>query len=108
VWILSFTHGDTFGILQLMAGEDQFLFVADVARRSGFSLKTVYRAIDSGALVASQPTSRYLVTEAEYQRWVSSGRHCRGAARPVELSAPATPPIQGSLDELLAIEREPV
>jgi len=89
-----------------MAGEDQFLFVADVARRSGFSRKTVYRAIESGALVASQPTSRYLVTEAEYQRWVSSGRHGQGPARRVELGEPAAPPIRGSLDELRAIERE--
>ena len=88
-----------------MAGQDQFLTPDDVARRSGLSLKTVYRAIHSGALVASQPTARYLITEADYQRWVSTRRSCP-IPPGVELPAPATPAERGSLDELRAIEKE--
>lgn len=89
-----------------MAGQDGFLTPADVARRSGFSEKTVYRAIRSGALVASRPTAHYRITEADYQRWVAARLLRQDASPPADLPSPAATAERGSLDELRAIERE--
>jgi hypothetical protein len=77
---------------------------ADVAQWSGFSLKTVYRAIRSGTLEASQPTARYRITPDAYERWVFS-RRSEGQAPSTEV-VPATRPIEGSLERLRRIERE--
>lgn len=89
-----------------MAGEDQFLTPADVARRSGHCTKTVYRAIDSGTLVATRPTSRYLIRESDYQQWVSLRREPKTPPAPVEGAVPSAPVGLGSVEELRAIERE--
>lgn len=69
-------------------------------------MKTVYRAIESGALVATQPTARYLIREADYQRWVSSRRKRQDTAEVTEMPAPVAPTERGSLEELRAIERD--
>jgi excisionase family DNA binding protein len=88
-----------------MSGADGFMSPAEVAARSGLSRKTVYRAIASGALVAYQPTSRYLIPERAYQAWITSER-----AAVVEDSHPVPRPVVvppvGSGDELRAIESE--
>jgi excisionase family DNA binding protein len=77
---------------------------AEVAARAGLSLKTVYRAIRSGALVAHQPTAKYLISEAAYRAWVTRPPAFRSAA----LASPPPPPAPGagSAAELLAIEAE--
>ena len=63
---------------------------ADVAELSGFSLKTVRRAIQSGDLVASRVRNTYRVWPADYRAWIdcSHGQSaaggsetCGGAAR---------------------------
>lgn len=74
----------------------------DVAARSGYSLKTVYRAIRSGRLRAYQPTSRYLITEADYWSWLHSGAR----AEDVPAREPSEPAAPGSAEALRAIERE--
>ena len=89
-----------------MAVEEQFLTPADVALRVRHCVKTVYRAIDSGALIATQPTSRYLIRESDYQRWVSSRRSPLASAAPREVEPPLAPAERGSVEELRAIERE--
>lgn len=88
-----------------MAGQDGFLTPADAARRSGFSEKTVYRAIRSGALAASRPTAHYRITEADYQGWVSTRLRLPDVSAAVELPEPVAPE-RGTLDALRAIERE--
>jgi excisionase family DNA binding protein len=86
-------------------GEDGYMSPALVASRSGLSLKTVYRAIESGALCAYQPTKRYLISEAAYQAWVTQSPAAR-AAEVTTSVRPATAVEVGSYSELLAIERE--
>ena len=79
---------------------------AECAQRSGFSVKTVYRAIHSGALEASQPTAHYRIRKDAFERWVSSRRKAPGSANDAPVVVPVAPPERGSSDELRAIERE--
>jgi excisionase family DNA binding protein len=87
-----------------MAGAERLMSPAQVADRSGLSRKTVYRAIASGALVAYQPTSRYLISERAYEAWITRER-AAVAGDSQSLPRPAAPAV-GSGDELRAIESE--
>jgi excisionase family DNA binding protein len=85
-------------------GHDGFMSPAQVAERCGLSVKTVYRAIWSGALRAHQPARKYLIGEDAYQEWVTRppvredvGEVLRDRLRPAA-------PELGSAAELLAIE----
>ena len=82
---------------------DELMTPAEVAARSGLSVKTVRRAIRSGALVAYQPTARYLIPEWAFEAWITRPAAAAKAAgdgrRP-----PACPPETGSVAELLMIE----
>jgi excisionase family DNA binding protein len=87
-------------------GSDEgFVSPAQVAARSSLSVKTVYRAIQAGRLLAHQPTAKYLISEAAYQAWVSRPRALRtaGSALPPR---PSLAPEAGTSAELLAIESE--
>lgn len=62
--------------------DDALVPVSEVAERQGVSLKSVYKAIERGELVAtdSRPT---LVSERSLARWkVDEGRQTAGRARP--------------------------
>jgi excisionase family DNA binding protein len=49
---------------------DDVLIPAEVARLVRLSLKTIYRAIKSGELTASQVRGRYLIRRCDVDRWL--------------------------------------
>jgi excisionase family DNA binding protein len=77
---------------------------AQVAVRCGLSLKTVYRAIRSGALRAHQPTTRYLISEVAYQEWVTQPPAGQDVGAVLHSRLRPVAPERGSAAELLAIE----
>jgi len=87
------------------SGGADFLTVEEVAARSGYSEKTVYRAIDNGRLRASKPASRWRIDPEDYWRWMRSepvrvvGAGQGSLIRP----APAVMPERGSLEALRAL-----
>jgi Helix-turn-helix domain len=76
--------------------------VSDVAERSGFSTKTVLRALQAGELVGSKVRSRWVVWPEDFRAWIDGGRRdaTTGAAVTPERGGHA-----GSAERLLAIER---
>lgn len=76
--------------------------VAEVARRSSFSTKTVLRALRAGELVGSKVRSRWRVSREDFQVWIDAGR--QGTASPARSLPEASGPV-GSSERLLAIER---
>lgn len=56
-----------------------------VARLSGFSEKTVLRAIRAGELPASKVRNQYRIWPADYRAWIDGAR----------VEHPATPPSRG-------------
>jgi excisionase family DNA binding protein len=78
------------------------LTTADVAALAQVSVKTVYRAIRSGALSAIAIGGRYRITREAYADWIA-----RQAVAP-QSEAVSTPvkarPVRGSLDALRVIE----
>jgi excisionase family DNA binding protein len=86
-------------------GDDGLMSPAQVAKRCGLSLKTVYREIRRGALLAHRPTTKYLISEDAYQEWLTrpSARQDFGDVLRAQLR-PAVPE-RGSAAELLAIEQ---
>jgi hypothetical protein len=48
--------------------------VADVAGQSGFSTKTVLRALAAGELVGSKVRSRWVVWPEDFRAWIDGGR----------------------------------
>lgn len=91
-----------------MAVELQYLTPAEAALLSRFSLKTIYRAIDSGRLRASQPTgTRYLIEMADFVQWVSTGLDRAVPSDPAsELPPPVVPAEVGSLERLRSMEND--
>jgi excisionase family DNA binding protein len=77
---------------------------AQVAKRSGLSLKTVYRAIHSSALRAHQPATKYLISEGAYQEWVTRAPACQDVGDVLRAQLRPAVPQRGSADELLRIE----
>jgi len=61
-------------------GSLELLSTADVARLSGFSTKTVRRAIAAGELVASLVRGEYRVWPEEFRQWID-GRRVPGEPR---------------------------
>jgi hypothetical protein len=74
--------------------------VADVARRSGFSTKTVLRALQAGELVGSKVRSRWVVWPEDFRAWIDAGRRPTASPR-----RPGEGGRAGSSERLLAIER---
>ena len=87
------------------AGGFGLLTTADVARLSGFSPKTVRRAIAAGELVASYVRGEYRIWPTDYRQWIDSGR-VTGEPKPPrrKASPPETGP--GSLERLRSLEAE--
>ena len=76
---------------------------ADVAELSGFSLKTVRRAIRSGDLVASRVRNTYRVWPADDRAWIDGARMENPA--PV-VPMPAAGSRTGSAERLREMEAE--
>lgn len=55
-------------------GELGLLTTRAVARLSGFSQKTVLRAIRAGELPASKVRNEYRVWQADYREWINAAR----------------------------------
>jgi excisionase family DNA binding protein len=87
------------------ADPSQLLTPADVAELARVSVKTVYRAIRSGALVAIEIGNRYRVSPEDYCAWIEGLTVVPGNATTTDRFA-ARPP-QGSLIALRAIEEAP-
>lgn len=84
---------------------DVILTPAEAAKLAKASLKTVYRAIGSGALVASPigRGRRYRITRENFWRWLNSP--VVGVERPRSVRSQPGKPVAGSLAKLRAIER---
>lgn len=76
--------------------------VADVASQSGFSAKTVLRALAAGELVGSKVRSRWVVWPEDFRAWIDAGRR-ETRARPNRENNEAGE--VGSVERLRAIER---
>jgi hypothetical protein len=76
--------------------------VAEVARRSRFSTKTVLRALQAGELVGSKVRSRWVVWPEDFAAWIDAGRQRTPRPGP---SLPEASGPSGSSERLLAIER---
>jgi excisionase family DNA binding protein len=77
-----------------------WLDIKEAAARSGFSPKTLYRAIASGELPARKIRSRWRIASADLEAW---GLPYPAARRPVAVRV-AVPPETGSRDALRHIE----
>jgi len=53
---------------------ERLLSVENVARLTGLSRRTVYRAVEAGELVAYRLRGRVLVSEDSYQAWLDTNR----------------------------------
>jgi Helix-turn-helix domain len=84
-----------------VSGTD-LMTVAEVARRSRFSTKTVLRALQAGELVGSKVRSRWVVWPEDFRAWIDAGR--RPTPSPGHSLPEAGVPV-GSSERLLAIER---
>lgn len=84
-------------------GELAVLSAADVAELSGFSLKTVLRAIRAGELVASKVRNTYRVWPADYRAWIDGARVARSPSVPVPESVGS---VIGSATRLRELEPE--
>jgi excisionase family DNA binding protein len=80
----------------------ELMTVAEVARQSRFSTKTVLRALQAGELVGSKVRSRWVIWPADFRAWIDAGR--RTTSLPARPRPEAGGPV-GSSDRLLAIER---
>jgi hypothetical protein len=76
--------------------------VTDVATQSGFSTKTVLRALAAGELVGSKVRSRWVVWPEDFRAWIDGGRR---EARAVTNSPSGKAGEVGSVERLRAIER---
>ena len=81
------------------------LTAEQAAKQSGFSLKTIYRAIRDGELPAWKVRSRWLIASEDLATWLGP-RDQEPAARHRVTLAPGAPPEHGSLTSLRAIEDE--
>lgn len=88
-----------------MAEIDRPLTTDQAAKQSGFSLKTVYRAIHDGELLASKVRSRWLIAPEDLATWLRPTSQCLPDGQRVTLM-PAAPAERGSLASLRAIEDE--
>jgi hypothetical protein len=80
--------------------QPDLMTVANVAGRSGFSTKTVLRALQAGELVGSKVRSRWVIWPEDFRAWIDAGRPAVAAtASPQECTR------VGSTERLLAIER---
>ena len=80
----------------------ELMTVAEVARESRFSTKTVLRALQAGELVGSKVRSRWVIWPVDFRAWIDAGRLPKQSPRrPLpEASGP-----MGSSERLRAIER---
>jgi len=53
---------------------EQLLSVEEVARLTGLSRRSVYRAVEAGELVAYRLRNRVLVSETSYRTWLDTNR----------------------------------
>ena len=70
--------------LNPLEAELRLLTVRTVARLSGFSQKTVLRAIRAGELTASKIRGEYRVWPTDYRAWINADR-VESPRRPVAL-----------------------
>jgi excisionase family DNA binding protein len=87
-----------------MAVTPDILTPAEAARISRYSVKTIYRAIQSGRLPASRPTARYRIRSADLAIWLGAVEDW--ASAPVDLPPPSAPAEVGSLGRLRALEAD--
>ena len=52
---------------------DRFYSVAELADVTGYHRDSIYRAIESGALVAAKPRGKWLIEGAAINAWLQSG-----------------------------------
>lgn len=89
---------------EVQSGPDR-LTVRQVAVLSGYSEKTVYRAIEAGRLRATKPATHLRIERADYEEWMDS-QPALVAHERVEMPSPVAPPERGSSGALRAIESE--
>lgn len=87
-----------------MAVTPDILTPAEAARISRYSVKTIYRAIQSGRLRASRPTARYRIRSVDLVIWL--GTMEVPASAPLDLPPPSAPSEVGSLGRLRALEAD--
>jgi excisionase family DNA binding protein len=77
-----------------------WLDIREAATRSGFSTRTIYRAIKAGELKAAKVRSRWRIAVRDLEEWL---RPHTAVAQPVALCVPAKPEA-GSRQALKLIE----
>ena len=83
----------------------EWFTVDETARRSGFSQKTIYRAVQAGELESRKIRCRWRISAEAFERWMGSGlvaesQEPRRPRRATSTSGAA------SVARLVAIERE--
>lgn len=88
-----------------MAVGSDILTPAEAALISRYSVKTIYRAIQSGQLRASRPNARYRIWRTDLSDWLGAREASPG--RPTtEIPRPSAPAEVGSLERLRALEAD--
>ena len=81
-----------------------WLSIKEAAAQSGFSTKTLYRAIAAGELRAKKVRSRWRIAVSDLEAWLQLPLPTLTLARPVAVRV-AAPAEVGSLAALRLIER---
>ncbi len=72
---------------------NELMLVGQAARRYGIPRRTLYSAIEWGRLPAQEVGAaygkHYLVTEADVQHWIRTGKHTPGPAKKRKMGRPA-------------------
>ncbi|MGH2945760.1 MAG: helix-turn-helix domain-containing protein [Solirubrobacteraceae bacterium] len=81
---------------------ERFYSVAELADVTGYHRDSIYRAIDSGALVAAKPRGKWLIAGAAIDAWLHAGRlpiaesQATVASAPAPARSPAPAPARGA------------
>jgi excisionase family DNA binding protein len=79
---------------------NRFYSVAELADVTGYHRDSIYRAIDSGALVAAKPGGKWLIPGTAINAWLDAA-----TAAPAREQAPPRPPTIRRAPELTPPER---
>jgi excisionase family DNA binding protein len=82
---------------------DRFYSVAELADVTGYHRDSIYRVIESGALVAAKPRGKWLIAGAAINTWLQNGTAATARPQPRALSpqarAGAQPPARRGSSE---------
>ena len=68
---------------------DRFYSVAELAEVTGYHRDSIYRAIESGSLVAAKPRGKWLIAGAAIDAWLQPANLATGGARALRVVASA-------------------